>query len=266
MKLVFPERFSKNPQISNFMKLLTVAAELFHADGRTDMTKLTVAFRNFANATKDRYLISFNSCKFTTSRYSKSHTLLRQSNEFARTVPTHFPMWKRFSITELRITLFIISELRENCFREGRTFPAVVLLHFSLYRESKQCFCKIYLPRHGVHTIFNPLMFILYLYVKDRVFPVHVMKTNRGSKGKAPFILNLGTIRRWMCEIRNSVTADTRWMPGSGRQLYHDFFLSAKYMKGIQSVTRKKRLATFFLRRPHARTHTHTHTQSAGRT
>jgi hypothetical protein len=32
------------------MKISPVGAELFHADGRTDMTKLTVAFRNFANA------------------------------------------------------------------------------------------------------------------------------------------------------------------------------------------------------------------------
>ena len=32
------------------MKICPVAAELFHADERTDMTKLTVAFRNFANA------------------------------------------------------------------------------------------------------------------------------------------------------------------------------------------------------------------------
>ena len=46
------DRFSKNPQISNFMKIRPVGAELFHADGRTDMTKLIVAFRNFANAPK----------------------------------------------------------------------------------------------------------------------------------------------------------------------------------------------------------------------
>ena len=32
------------------MKIRLVGAELFHADGRADMTKLTVAFRNFANA------------------------------------------------------------------------------------------------------------------------------------------------------------------------------------------------------------------------
>jgi hypothetical protein len=32
-----------------------VKAELFHADGRTDMTKPLVAFRNFANAPKNGY-------------------------------------------------------------------------------------------------------------------------------------------------------------------------------------------------------------------
>ena len=39
------------------MKIRPVQAEVFHADGQrdgqTDMTKLTVAFRNFANATKN---------------------------------------------------------------------------------------------------------------------------------------------------------------------------------------------------------------------
>jgi hypothetical protein len=35
------------------MKIRPVGAELFHADGRTDMTKLTVAFRNFGNAPKN---------------------------------------------------------------------------------------------------------------------------------------------------------------------------------------------------------------------
>jgi len=34
------------------MKICPVGAELFHTDGRTDMRKLTVAFRNFTNAPK----------------------------------------------------------------------------------------------------------------------------------------------------------------------------------------------------------------------
>jgi Fe-S-cluster formation regulator IscX/YfhJ len=54
----FLGRFSRNNQISNFMKLRSVGDELFHVDGRidrqtdrqTDMTKVIVAFRNFVNA------------------------------------------------------------------------------------------------------------------------------------------------------------------------------------------------------------------------
>jgi hypothetical protein len=45
--------FQKNPQITNFMKICPVGAELFHADGRwTDVTKLKVAFCNFSIAPK----------------------------------------------------------------------------------------------------------------------------------------------------------------------------------------------------------------------
>jgi len=36
------------------MKIRSLEAELFHAEGRTDKTKLIVAFRNFANAPKKR--------------------------------------------------------------------------------------------------------------------------------------------------------------------------------------------------------------------
>jgi hypothetical protein len=32
------------------MKICLVVAELFHADGQTDMTKLTVAYHNFAKS------------------------------------------------------------------------------------------------------------------------------------------------------------------------------------------------------------------------
>jgi len=53
----FLNRFSKNTKISNFMKIRAVGPELFNAEGRTDegtgMTKLKVAFRNFANAPKN---------------------------------------------------------------------------------------------------------------------------------------------------------------------------------------------------------------------
>jgi hypothetical protein len=50
---IFTTFFSKNTKILTFMKLLWVGAESFHADKRADMTKLIVAFRNFANAHKN---------------------------------------------------------------------------------------------------------------------------------------------------------------------------------------------------------------------
>ena len=52
MKLEF-SRFSKNTQTSNFVKIRPVGAELFREDGRTDVTTLTAAFRNFANSPKN---------------------------------------------------------------------------------------------------------------------------------------------------------------------------------------------------------------------
>lgn len=59
--LYFLDRFSYTNQISNSKKILTVRAELFHVDGRTDrrtdeqtvMTQLIFAFCNFANGPKN---------------------------------------------------------------------------------------------------------------------------------------------------------------------------------------------------------------------
>jgi hypothetical protein len=51
--LNFSTVFSKNIQISYFMIIRPLAAELFHAEAQTDMTKLTVAIRNYANAPKN---------------------------------------------------------------------------------------------------------------------------------------------------------------------------------------------------------------------
>jgi hypothetical protein len=52
LKFEFFDEFQKNKKTSSFMKILPVRAEIFFmwADGQDDMTKLTVTFRNFANA------------------------------------------------------------------------------------------------------------------------------------------------------------------------------------------------------------------------
>jgi len=39
------------------MKISPVGAELFYADGRTDVTKLILTVHNFANASKTFYLL-----------------------------------------------------------------------------------------------------------------------------------------------------------------------------------------------------------------
>jgi hypothetical protein len=52
------------------MEIRQVEAELFHAEGRTDTTKLKLAFRNFANAPK---MASLFSTGFTPDSQGHSH-------------------------------------------------------------------------------------------------------------------------------------------------------------------------------------------------
>jgi hypothetical protein len=56
--LIFLTDFRKNHQISNFMKIRLMGTELFYSDGRTNITKLTVAFRNLAKASKNPSICS----------------------------------------------------------------------------------------------------------------------------------------------------------------------------------------------------------------
>ena len=57
--LIFIDRFSKNTQVSNSMKIRLVGAELFYVDEwkdrQKDMTKPTVAIRNLTNTPKMDY-------------------------------------------------------------------------------------------------------------------------------------------------------------------------------------------------------------------
>jgi hypothetical protein len=72
------DRFSKNTQILNSIKIRPVGAELFHADrqtnGQTDMTKITVAFRNFSNSHKNNELKMSSLIRLLVIRYPSFQT------------------------------------------------------------------------------------------------------------------------------------------------------------------------------------------------
>jgi hypothetical protein len=100
--LNFSHRFSKKAQISSFNKTRLVGAELFHANGRTDTTKLIVAFRNFANAPKNGICFSpqvtkkknLRKCLNTTCHFLFTQTVVQRG---VASLPTklfqlrHFP-------------------------------------------------------------------------------------------------------------------------------------------------------------------------------
>ena len=59
MKLEFSQHiFEKSSNIKFCENLFSVAAELFHADGRIDMTKLIVVFRNFVKVRKNKFSVN----------------------------------------------------------------------------------------------------------------------------------------------------------------------------------------------------------------
>jgi hypothetical protein len=69
--LDFLNRFSKKTEISNFKKIRPLGAELFHADRRADMTKVTVTFRSFANSLKNEkqnsnFVVTASTCHLRT--------------------------------------------------------------------------------------------------------------------------------------------------------------------------------------------------------
>ena len=53
MQLEISRQIFENTKVLIFVEVRPVGAELFRADGRTDMAKLIVAFRNFARAPKN---------------------------------------------------------------------------------------------------------------------------------------------------------------------------------------------------------------------
>ena len=68
------DRVFKNTQISNFMKILPIGAQLLHADRRTDMTKLIVAFCSFVNIhNKPLFVEDTPSCPYSISYIQGIH-------------------------------------------------------------------------------------------------------------------------------------------------------------------------------------------------
>jgi hypothetical protein len=85
MKLEFFDRFSKNSQISDFMKIRRQPSHSMRTDGETVMTKLIFAFRNSANMPKKRKVGPFRSMqayvKVEVELHSLTSALYRDCSE-----------------------------------------------------------------------------------------------------------------------------------------------------------------------------------------
>jgi len=60
MKFEFSRQIFEKTETPNFVKILSVEAELFNADGQTDITQLIIAFRNFSNVSKNKQVVYEN--------------------------------------------------------------------------------------------------------------------------------------------------------------------------------------------------------------
>jgi hypothetical protein len=71
------------------MEIRPLGTELFGVNGRTDMTKLIVAFRNFANAPKTSQLMLYREISAVCSQIHTKHinTLCGQNVEFLNVKP-----------------------------------------------------------------------------------------------------------------------------------------------------------------------------------
>jgi hypothetical protein len=85
----FPNKFSKNIQIPNFIKILSVEAELLLAEEDLDMKEPTITLRNFAKASKCEI---FKCTSFIRHYFSLSITFKRGSR--ARRSGVRISVWE----------------------------------------------------------------------------------------------------------------------------------------------------------------------------
>ena len=136
-------QFPKNIQISKSIKTLPVAAELFHADWRTDKTKLTVAFGNSANASV--------LCSFTThcSLRLIVRSWVRSSNFRHQAYPRVSPR----ESTQRRKVELCARNFREFCLNADFHVTFMDILHAVKVRHGTDGFTSP--PKEGVLRIFS---------------------------------------------------------------------------------------------------------------
>jgi len=145
----------KYSHIYNFTKIRPVGAKFFHADGQKDMTKLTVACRNFANAPTNAYICKLimasllRPCKIYTL---KCHSLTCQSH--TPTTSLAYPELYAFYVLYLHIcfVLFIYLSLS---FPVSSTFTSPSLSCFITILSK----CSTYLIT-SIPTLCNCYLFL----------------------------------------------------------------------------------------------------------
>jgi len=146
--LNYLDSFSTNTQITDFKKIRRVVAE-FHADrrrdGRTDITKLTVAFRNFANAPeKKKKTISSKDSNIIETPFRSIRTQISCSVQRLLTFLPYTKHRNNFSYPEAPL------HTCENIYRPGKVYSGEKN-SVSAKLLSSKCICKELLHTNRIH-------------------------------------------------------------------------------------------------------------------
>jgi hypothetical protein len=97
----FIDRFSKSTQIARVIKIRPVGAELFHADRRTDIAKLMVAFRNFFRARLTT--VPLKLVIYKTSPIVAKHDTTQRSGNYRWIQKSLYTWWLQYKKTHKNI-------------------------------------------------------------------------------------------------------------------------------------------------------------------